>query len=134
MESVQIIHVSDFHLDSNPISVKKEQLINALISDLKKQKIDTKNCIFVISGDLVDKGGRNFSSTRDAFYYFKEVFVDRLKNELSIGNEQFFFVPGNHDVDRGKVDPIIETGILSSVSSINGINDFILKNISVPLK
>ena len=128
MGNIQIIHVSDFHLDTNPISVKKERLVGALIADLKKQRIDWEKCVFIISGDLIDKGGKNFANTRDAFCYFKESFFDRLKNELSITNEQFFFVPGNHDVDRGKVDPIIETGTLSSVSTINGINDFIERN------
>lgn len=125
---VQIIHISDFHLDSNPISVKKEQLLDALIADIKKQKVDTKNCIIAISGDLIDKGGKDFASIKAAFDYFNDVFIDRLKKELSISNDQFFFVPGNHDVDRKKVDPIIESGILSSLSSTSGVSDFILKN------
>lgn len=125
---VQIIHISDFHLDSNPISLKKEQLVDALIADLKKQNVDTKNCIFVISGDLIDKGGYNFSNTEAAFEYFKIVFVDKLCDGLSVTNDQFFFVPGNHDVNRGKVDTIIENGTTSIVSTIDGINDFIVKN------
>ena len=125
---VQIIHISDFHLDSNPISLKKEQLVDALIADLKKQNVDTKNCIFVISGDLIDKGGYNFPNTKAAFDYFKTVFVDKLCDGLSVTNDQFFFAPGNHDVDRGKVDSIIETGTMSSVSTIDDINSFILKN------
>jgi predicted MPP superfamily phosphohydrolase len=125
---VQVIHISDFHLDTNPISLKKEQLVEALIDDLKKQNIDTKNCIIVVSGDLIDKGGCSFTNTKAAFDYFKEVFFDKIKQELLISNDQFFFVPGNHDVNRNKVDQIIENGTLSSVSTIDNINDFITNN------
>ena len=125
---VQIIHISDFHLDTNPISFKKEQLVEALINDLNKQKVDTKNCIVIISGDLIDKGGDGFRSTKAAFDYFKEVFVDKLKERLSISYDQIFFVAGNHDVDRKKVDQIIENGTLLSVSTIDNINSFIINN------
>lgn len=125
---VQIIHISDFHLDSCQISYKKEKLVEALIDDLKRQKIDTKNCIFVISGDLIDKGGSVFSSTKAAFDYFKEEFIYKIVKELSISQDQFFFSPGNHDVNRRKVDSIIEKGVLSSVSTIEGVNNFISEN------
>lgn len=126
---VQIIHISDFHLDSNPISLKKELLVDALITDLKKQNIDTGNCIFVISGDLIDKGGKKgFANTKAALDYFKTIFIDKIVTELSVSNDQIFFTPGNHDVDRDKVDPIIENGTLSFVSTTDGVNDFIIKN------
>ena len=125
---VQIIHISDFHLDSNPISYKKEQLVDALIKDLNRQRVDTNNCIVIISGDLIDKGGCGFDSTKAAFDYFKDIFIDKLKEKLSISYDQFFFVAGNHDVDRKKVDPIIENGTLTSVSTIDNITSFILNN------
>lgn len=125
---IQIIHISDFHLDSNPISYKKEQLVNALICDLKEQITTLENSLFVISGDLIDRGGLNFSSSYEAFTYFKEKFIDKLKNELKVSYDQFFFVPGNHDVDRKKVDSIIENGTLAAVSSGDGINKFINDN------
>lgn len=125
---VQVIHISDFHLDTNPISSKKERLVEALIDDLKKQDIDTKNCIIVVSGDLIDKGGCCFTNTKAAFDYFKEVFVDKIKQKFLLSNDQFFFVPGNHDINRNKVDQIIENGTLSSVSTIDNINAFISSN------
>ena len=62
---VQIIHISDFHLDSKPISYKKEQLVKALAEDLKKQISEPEKCIFVVSGDLMDKVGellKNFGN------------------------------------------------------------------------
>lgn len=125
---VQIIHISDFHLDTNPISLKKEQLVEALINDLKKQNIDTQNCIIVVSGDLIDKGGCGFANTKIAFDYFREVFIEKLMTGLMVSKDQFFFVPGNHDVNRSKVDQIIERGTLSFVSTIDDINNFITSN------
>ena len=74
MHMIQIVHISDFHLDSEIISSKKKELINALIEDLKKNKVDSSKCIFAISGDLIDKGGYQFSSIKKAFDLFKESF------------------------------------------------------------
>ena len=125
---IQIIHISDFHLDSKPISIKKTDLINALIDDLNSQDINLSKCIIVISGDLIDKGGKDFASTKDAFKFFQEIFVDEFSKRLSIKKEQFFFVPGNHDIDRNKIESIVEKGTAEEVSTISGINDFILKN------
>lgn len=128
MHMIQIVHISDFHLDSEIISSKKKELINALIEDLKKNKVDSSKCIFAISGDLIDKGGYQFSSIKKAFDLFKESFIDVISENLSISNDQFFFVPGNHDVDRKKVESIVENGTLAEVSSSKGIKDFITKN------
>ena len=114
---IQIIHISDFHLDSKPISYKKEQLVNALVVDLKKQISEPEKCLFVISGDLMDKVGDNFENPQEGFVYFKEVFIDTIKNALGMSYDQFFFVPGNHDVDRKKVDSIIANGILATIST-----------------
>lgn len=125
---IQIVHISDFHLDSKPISYKKGQLVNALVVDLEKQISEPEKCIFVISGDLMDKVGDNFECPQEGFTYFKEVFIDTIKNALGISYDQFFFVPGNHDVDRKKVDSIIENGILATVSTVEGINKFIVEN------
>lgn len=125
---IQIIHISDFHLDSKPISYQKECLVKALIEDLKKQSINFQECIFVISGDLIDKGGAGFSSLSEAFEYFKEIFVDKILNDLNLSYEQFFFVPGNHDINRNKINEIIENGIVQKVSTREGVNDFINSN------
>ena len=126
---VQIIHISDFHLESNPITPQKEQLLEALVDDLKKQNVDFNNCLFVVSGDLIDKGGSSFANnTKEAFDYFNIVFVDRIINNLQIAKDQIFFVPGNHDVDRGRIDKIIENGMISSLTTKNSINDFVLEN------
>lgn len=125
---VQIIHISDFHLDSYPISTPKKRLVEALILDLEKQIIDTSKCIIAISGDLIDKGGYKFSSIKNAFESFKKVFIHELSEKLSIKKEQFFFVPGNHDIDRNKIDCIVESGIAKEVSTLDGINKFIIDN------
>lgn len=127
-DMIQIIHISDFHLDSENISRKKKELVDALITDLRSQIRDFSRCIVAISGDLIDKGGISFSSTKQAFITFQRVFVERLTSELPINKEQFFFVPGNHDVNRKKVDSIIEDGTVKKVSTVDGIKDFILSN------
>ena len=125
---VQIIHISDFHLDSKPISYKKEQLVKALAEDLNKQISEPEKCIFVVSGDLMDKVGENFDNPQEGFAYFKEVFIDEINDKLGISYDQFFFVPGNHDVNRKKVDSIIENGTIAAVSTLDGIDKFIVDN------
>lgn len=124
----QIIHISDFHLESEPVSNKKVDLVKALIEDLKGQCIDTSKCIIAISGDLIDKGGYMFPSVEQAFETFKRVFIDELTKKLSIRKENFFFAPGNHDIDRKKIDDIVESGTASVVSTNDGTTTFIKEN------
>lgn len=125
---IQIIHISDFHLESDDILIQKQNILDALVNDIKPKIPQPEKAIIVISGDLVDKGGKGFKSIEDAFLSFEKQFIDKLSSELNINKEHFFFVPGNHDVSRVDIDEFAEIGIKSQLKSQEEISKFIKSN------
>jgi predicted MPP superfamily phosphohydrolase len=125
---IQIIHISDFHLESDVISAQKQSILDALVIDIKYKIVLPEKAIVVISGDLVDKGGSGFNSIENPFLLFEKLFIDKLSNELNIDKKQFFFVPGNHDVCRNDIDEFAEIGIKSQLKSQEEISKFINSN------
>ena len=123
---IKIIHISDFHLESESLSVEKENIINALAADLKGY-VD-KNTILCITGDLIDKGASGFQDKDDAYIIFETVFLDRIISENPDLKGKIFIVPGNHDIDRTKIDNVSQAGLKASLNDEKALNDFIILN------
>ena len=56
--------------------------------------------------------------------FFKNI-IKPLMDELSLKEERFFIVPGNHEVRRSKIVDYIENGISMALTSEESINEFI---------
>jgi len=116
MSEIKILHLSDLHYDSS--KPKDTQIIlDALWRDLEKFKdID----LILFSGDLVKAGDR-----KDDFYKAYQVFITPLleKNKLNI--KDFFIVPGNHDIQLGKINKVIEKGLQEVLTDRESLNDFL---------
>lgn len=125
---IQIIHISDFHIDKKD-SFQKKKIVSALINDLNKL-INPEICIIAITGDLINKGGASFGSIEEAFKEFNDVVIERLSIDLHIDKRRIFIVPGNHDINRKKADDILENGLKLKLNSIESINDFIDENLN----
>lgn len=124
---IKIIHISDFHLETFKPSYDKEQIVKALCTDFEKY-VD-ENTLMFFTGDLIDKGGKEFNNQRDiAFLAFEDILIDQiLKNYPSLTN-RIFVVPGNHDVFRDKIDDISEAGLKKDLNSENQLDNFIKSN------
>lgn len=125
---IQIIHISDFHLEPDDFSIHKKNILEALVNDLNQRIVQPDKVIIVISGDLIDRGGIGFKSIDNAFLLFQELFVEKLSTELGVNKNQFFLVPGNHDVCRTDIDGFAEIGIKSQLKSQDEISKFIKSN------
>jgi len=123
---IRIIHISDLHLEKEIPSFEKAAIINALAEDLKNQ-ID-ENTILFFTGDLIDKGGYNFSDKPNAFFAFEKVFIEPILKENPSLKGKIFVVPGNHDVFRDKIDKYSESGLKSELDSVKGLDSFIQSN------
>ncbi len=86
------------------------------------------NVIFIISGDLIDKGGISFDKNDNPFEKFEEVFINQLITFFPKLKGKIFIVPGNHEVERSKVDIYSHTGIISSINSSEKLDSFIDSN------
>ena len=130
---IRLVHISDSHLEKENLDLEKNALVDGLFNDLTKY-VDEKT-IIAFTGDLIDKGGIAFNETLNPFNEFKKIIVDRLIDKFPSLNEKVFIVPGNHDVQRNKIDKLDHfalTGMLKD--NPEEASAFIKKNINGSIK
>ena len=108
-QPIRILHISDFHLNGKYVDDAKTLLQNMLDAIEKtNQQID----LVVFSGDMIDKGGKDFSGgITEALNTFKTEVIDEICNKLKLSADRFVFTPGNHDVNTQKADNLADEGI-----------------------
>lgn len=123
---IRFIHISDLHLESETPSHDKENIIRALIEDLKKY-VDDSTLLF-FTGDILDKGGIGFKNKTEAFHTFEKLFIKSIIESNPSLCGKIFFVPGNHDVFREKIDTYTESGIRQDLNNEQSVDTFIKSN------
>jgi predicted MPP superfamily phosphohydrolase len=129
MPILTFLHLSDLHYDRSKRS-DLDIVLQALFDDLRFLS-DTDSLapdLILFSGDLVNAG-----RSHDDFLYAHEAFVVPLSNCLGLPLDNFFIVPGNHDIDRSVVKSFkgfVESGLRTQLSSTSAVNDFIDEVIS----
>jgi formylglycine-generating enzyme required for sulfatase activity/predicted phosphodiesterase len=93
---MRIVHLSDIHFSpSNKDSLEKfygTYLLNDLV---KYNKID----FIVITGDLIDKGGRLFGKEINKYNSFNKSFLMPIVEKLKIRRDSIIIGSGNHDLE-----------------------------------
>lgn len=108
---IRIIHISDIHFQDKD---KESSILDKFIEDLNK--LDENDIgIFLISGDLINKGGLGFNSLDDAFKIFNEKFINKILSKTNLKRDNIFFCPGNHDIDRNEINEYEELGIKGKI-------------------
>lgn len=123
---IRIIHVSDLHLESETPAFTKKSIIKALSEDIKS--FCNEETILIVTGDLINKGAKNFKNKENAFMSFETIFIDPILSHNPQLKGKIFIVPGNHDIFRDKIDPYSEIGIKSQLNCVSSLNDFIENN------
>jgi predicted MPP superfamily phosphohydrolase len=123
---IRIIHISDFHLESENPTFEKKEIIKGLSKDLKNYV--TENTILVFTGDLIDKGGFNFLDKSNLFVNFEKIFIEELFKENPQLKGRIFIVPGNHDIERSKIDKVTEKGLQTLLIDSSELTNFIESN------
>lgn len=122
MQDLTILHISDLHMEEKK-QVDIRIVLNALFADLEKLKAEEglKIDFVCFTGDLIKAGEDADSQLSLAL----NKFIDPLLELLKLNYSQFFIIPGNHDVDRKKVDSILEGGLQLHLSSRDKVNAFL---------
>lgn len=117
-----ILHLSDLHLSHTNKNgfywEDAKKIFSKLIDDIQKTqeeqgfKIDT----ILFTGDMVQAG------KKEQYDLFKQHILQPLQDKLGLSNSNFYFVPGNHDVDRSKVH-FLEKNLRDS-NNKNNINQY----------
>ena len=122
----KVIHISDLHLENEKNTNGKTNIINALALDF--QNIVDENTILCFTGDLINKGGTKFENKEDAYIIFETLFIDKIIELNPLLKGKIFIVPGNHDINRDRIDDISEAGLKTSLNEEIQVNEFIIKN------
>ncbi|WP_025142204.1 metallophosphoesterase [Pedobacter jeongneungensis] len=99
---MKIIQLSDIHLSNSNLTNLQNYFMEALLSDLKAEHLKKPIDVIIFTGDLVDKGGDSLGT--DPYQIFEQEVISRLALGLGISNSQILMIPGNHDIERQKVE------------------------------
>jgi hypothetical protein len=118
--SVTWLHVSDLHYrssqDYNIGVVEKALLADVALMVTERSLVPD---FVAVSGDLA-------YSAQAEQYAWIERFMDRLMTVARVTNREcLLVVPGNHDVDREAIDPILAKGILQHLTSGDAVSEFL---------
>lgn len=120
---MNIVHLSDFHLNPNNLSDWEMYIKDALISLIRENTKDNNELFIICTGDLIDKGGKDYGGVLPALNLFKDKVINPLIKETGISLDRFIITPGNHDIDRNADDKISNAGLRTLFSSDEGVSE-----------
>lgn len=122
---MRILHISDFHLDKSTSIDSQRQILDPLLKTILKIHEQQPIDLVFFTGDAVNMGGVSYGGVKNALSEFKSIFVDPLLGKIRLEGDRFFFVPGNHDIDRGADSVILEKGIEDTLITTEKVNEFL---------
>ena len=96
---IRYLHLSDLHLTSKenkgPVEAFNQDVVTLSMVEMIRESVSDIDFV-IITGDIARMG-------RPDEYAVCEVFCAKLLDAVNLGPYRLFLVPGNHDVDRGKI-------------------------------
>lgn len=91
------IHLSDLHFRESQ-TTDENIVLEPLLEDISERSLkdDMHPDFIAITGDLAFSG-------KPSEYALAHIFLDKLLGVTRLSPKQLFIVPGNHDVDRGRI-------------------------------
>ncbi|MDP4267379.1 MAG: metallophosphoesterase, partial [Bacteroidota bacterium] len=127
---IRIIHLTDFHLNEQNLKEWNSIVRKAMISKLEKLHEENAINLIAYTGDLIEKGGKDFRSAQKAFEIFKDEVIFPITSVLRLSINQFMIIPGNHDIERNKDNEITEIGLKGFFNKdINNVTKYITASI-----
>ena len=117
-----LVHISDIHFKSSAGTVqdRNKDLRNELQLDLRRQRTHVRKFdVIIVTGDIA------FSGKRPEFEIASK-WLDVLREQLDMREENILVIPGNHDVDRDTIASSKE--ILDLHAKLRGCDDNALQS------
>ncbi|WP_345239581.1 metallophosphoesterase [Pontibacillus salipaludis] len=111
------LHLSDLHINKNDYN-DIDIVLTALFEDLERQGTSIDYVLF--NGDLI-KHGNDVEEYDLALNHF----IIPLLEKIGLTRENFFLVPGNHEVNRENINKFVDGDISNKFNSKEVINEFI---------
>lgn len=125
---IRILHLTDFHLNKKTLRDWNDFYKDAFFEKLEELKLVQEIDLITFTGDLIDKGGKDFGSTSNALYEFKNNIISPILDLLNIDISRLVICPGNHDINRFADPKIDENGLKTTLISSEEVIDFIENN------
>jgi predicted MPP superfamily phosphohydrolase len=118
--NLNILHLADLHCNAEDELYLRE-IGRALHKDVASQAVaGLKPDIICVTGDLVNKG----ENSKIEYSLAESIFLKPLQDVLSVSQSSFFFVPGNHDIDRTQVSKHFEAGLAQALNNETAFREF----------
>lgn len=116
---MNILHLSDIHYSINDKNFLKN-VFEPLMSDIELQSSTYNFDLVLFTGDMIDKAGGDYGVTK-SLEKFEEEVIKPILEVLNLPAKRFLFIPGNHDIDRNKVNFFMEDGMRKNLKNANSI-------------
>jgi len=126
---MRILHISDFHIDKNDRNDSINHIVTPLLNTIEEIQNENPIDLVLITGDLINKGGENYSTVAEAYQDFIDILINPLLAKTNLDKNRIFFVPGNHDIVRSADHKAIEVGLIATLVTEEEVNKHILKPI-----
>jgi predicted MPP superfamily phosphohydrolase len=112
---LRIFHLSDLHApaEQGEEAVGQARVIEALHADLLTQAEVQAPDLIVFSGDL------SFDGSTAALARGRDQLLDLIRQRFD--QIPIVLVPGNHDVDRSKIDDVVDLGLERALSNADAV-------------
>ncbi|MDC3319627.1 metallophosphoesterase, partial [Flavobacteriaceae bacterium] len=125
---IRILHITDFHLNARTLRDWNDFYKDSFFDKLKDLQESRRIDLVSFTGDLIDKGGKDFGGASPAFSKFKEHIINPILDFLGLDISRFIICPGNHDINRFADDEIDEIGLKGALTTSEKIVSFIEKS------
>lgn len=122
---IRILHLTDFHFNNKTLRDWDEFYKDAFFSKLNELTIDKKIDFVFFTGDLIDKGGKDFKETKIALNEFNKNIIQPILEKLNLNVSRFIICPGNHDINRFADTKIDENGLKNTLNNTEEVINFI---------
>lgn len=122
---VRILHLTDFHLSNRTLRDWNDFYKDAFFEKLAELNSEREIDLIFFTGDLIDKGGKDFGSARKALDEFQIKIITPILELLNKDLSRLIICPGNHDIYRNADSKIDENGLKTTLTSSDEVIDFI---------
>jgi predicted MPP superfamily phosphohydrolase len=120
---IKILHLSDFHFkEDNKVQDMVLSSMSRHIATIFEK--ESKPNLIMITGDVA------FGGKKKEYEDAKE-FIDKVALSCEVENKNIFLIPGNHDVERSKIDPRHKAWWYNFKNE-NELNDVLTSEMALP--